>query len=221
MQVESFLRHNTAFESVEVVNMWGDCGHLLLHYSIVCGLCHHLLWSSQAGGFLYHITTLGPFKRWYCCFSLIDGEGFVTWDLGRGNGVAWWCWLPCVCCVLVIMWTLIHCVCVRVSCDLCVGRGTDIEPTQHCYVNIMCLHTVSFVSLCLQSIEMCLHSITVCTCLVPSKPYFYPCVKHMPLFMEQSIASMVSVLVLCIVLYVCMYVCMYVFVYVQILWLFT
>ena len=195
--------------------MWGDCGHLSLHYSIVCGVCHHLPWSSQAGGFLYHITTLGPFKRWYCCFSLIDGEGFVTWDLERGSGVARWCWLPYGC-VLVIMWTLVH-----VCRECCVGYCH--WSSQHWYVSIMCLHTVSSVSLicehymyvsstvtcsslslCLHSIEIFLHFITGCTWLVPSKPYFNPWVKYMPLFLDQSIVSMVSVLVLCIA---CVHVC--------------
>ena len=122
-----------------VVNMWGDCGHLLLHYSIVCGLCNYLLWSSQAGGFLYHITVLGLWKRWYCCFSLIDGEGFVTWDLERGSDVAWWCWLPYGC-VLVIMWILVH---------VCPGC---CEGHWHCVCTaLICEHCVST------------HSITVCT----------------------------------------------------------
>ena len=41
----------------------------------VCMGCaiNHLPWSSQAGG-------LGPWKRWYCCFSLINREGFVMWE---------------------------------------------------------------------------------------------------------------------------------------------
>ena len=79
----------------------------------------------------------------------------------------------------------------------------------------MCLRTVSSLSLG--------HTALKCACtpllfvhelltVVDSKPYFYQRVKYMPVLNDQSIVSMVSVLVLCIVcMYVCMCVCMYKF----------
>ena len=81
---------------------------------------------------------------------------------------------------VVCLWLCEHSyiVCACVCHVICVsGGGTDIEPTQHWYVSIKCLHTVSSLSLCLQSIELCLHSITVCTWLVPSRS---PCAQQAP-----------------------------------------
>ena len=75
--------------------------------------------------------------------------------------------------------------------------------TLHWYVIIMCLK-YSLLVLChwstrhwyVPTLHYCLYVHELLT-VVPSKPYFYPWVKYMPLFMDQSIVSMVSVLVLC------------------------
>ena len=154
----------------EVVNTWGDCGDICYFATaIVCGLFNHLPWSFRAGGcFLYHIVSLEEMT--YCCFSLIDGEGFVTWDFERVSSVAWWCRLPCDCmcsCDYVNTHTCVCvCVCVCVSCDVCVGGVLPLGLHSINMRSITCLHAVSSVSLGLHSVDTCMWALCVYTLLV-------------------------------------------------------